>query len=184
VILKSLALLARGVQHKGRGRGLPACMYVNGAIVPMVYVHVKEITMSTVKCDRFCVDALVALVDELPRKEGTTRYGTPYAGLFAKDVATAFYAVLNDIDHPMKAKNEACSYDRPCGKCRRCALQAASDTAETEGKIVKQIASKSGTDARGRKTRNTWTMYYRPGEATGRAAMPTGLLEKIRLMRK
>jgi hypothetical protein len=152
--------------------------------MPIAYEYVKEIAMPTVKCDRFCVDALVTIVDELPRKEGTTKYGTPYSGLFGRDVATAFYAVLQDVDHPMKTKVENCSYERPCGKCRRCALQAASDAAEGEGKIVRQLASKTGTDARGRKTKNTWTMYYRPGEATPRAAMPTGLLEKIRGMRK
>lgn len=141
-------------------------------------------SVMSIKVDRFCVDALVTLVDELPRKEGVTKYGTPYSGLFGRDVATAFYAVLADVGHPMKAKNEACSFERPCGKCRRCALQGASNIAEAEGKITRQLASKTGTDARGRKTKNTWFMYYRPGEATVRAAMPIGLLEKIRLMRK
>lgn len=137
-----------------------------------------------IKVDRFCIDALVAIVEELPRKEGVTKYGTPFSGLFGRDVATAFYAVLADVDHPMQAKVEACSYDRPCGKCRRCALQGASDIAEAEGKIVRQVASKTGTDARGRKTKNTWIMYYRPGEAAVRSAMPEGLLEKIRGMQK
>lgn len=124
-----------------------------------------------VEIDESLVKAVGMIVDMLPRnvnKKATEhdKVQVLYKGVLQQEVATTFYALLTKRQHPLAAvKNDDCSFDRPCGNCRRCVLEAHSNLAEKEGLIVKVPRGKFVTKDN-KQVRVTWVTYYRPGEIT------------------
>ncbi len=111
------------------------------------------------------VKALGQVVAMLPRGTNPATK-EQYRGVLQRDVATAFYAVMRKHEVPLAdVVNEDCTYEKPCGKCRRCVLQVTSEAAEAEGTVVRVPR---GKDVRNEKTgrieRRTWVTYYSPGE--------------------
>lgn len=122
--------------------------------------------------DEGLVKALVTIVDLLPRGFRKDADGKltdiPYTGVLARDVATVFYDVMAKREHALAdVKNENCSFDVPCGKCRRDVLQVTSDSAESKGLVVRIGRSKEVTQKNGKQGRFNWVTYYRPGELKG-----------------
>ena len=124
-----------------------------------------------VEVDESLVKAVAMIVDMLPRNQNKKASANDhtvvlYKGVLQQEVATTFYALLAKRAHPLaNVKDENCSYDRPCGACRRCVLEAHSKIAEDSGAIVKVPRGKFVTRDN-KQVRVTWVTYYRPGEIT------------------
>lgn len=113
--------------------------------------------------DQELVSDIETIVDLLPRGKNEAT-GESYRGVFDTQVATAFYANLRDMKHPMAEHNEKCSYYKPCGNCRRCLLEVTSDAAIAAGKLVKVPRNRNKQDANGDIQSVQYVQYYRPGE--------------------
>jgi len=124
-----------------------------------------------VEIDESLVKAVAAIVDMLPRnlnKKATENDKTEvlYKGVLQQEVATVFYGLIAKRKHPLAdEKNEKCSFDTPCGNCRRDVLEAHSKEAEGKGLIIKIPRGKNKM-VNGHMVRSTWVTYYRPGEIT------------------
>lgn len=120
----------------------------------------KKLVMPEV--DEKLVKGFGLIVDMLPR--GNRKDGSPYTGVLQRDVATTFYAFMAKQGHPLaEAKNEDCSFDKPCGACRRDVLQVTAEAAENAGLVVKIPRAKT-VEINGKMERRSWVTYYRPGE--------------------
>ncbi len=135
----------------------------------------------TPEIDENLINGLEVIVDILPRgkRPATTKNGAPhplagqpYVGVLQRDVSTAFFSLMAKIGHPLaETKNDNCSYDRPCGGCRRDVWQTHTDEAERRGLLVRVPRGKSMRNDKGEMERVGWVTFYRPGEFKGGASV-------------
>lgn len=141
------------------------------------------------------VNAVILAVQEHPRdhkkdKDGN-RLEETHAGVFDYQVATLFYKTISKHKlHPLaEVKNDDCSWQNPCGKCRYDVLIAASEKAQALGKIVRippKTVEEDRTDGKGR-TRKVKVVkgnarYYMAGQVPAGGHNYDELADKIASM--
>ena len=126
------------------------------------------------KVPQAVVDTLVLVVQTHPRDEVKDKPGTYHKSIFDYEAATGFYTAINEPEklHPLAdVKNDDCSWEHPCGKCRFDLLINASYLAQEAGRIVRippKVVEEEKTDSKGR-TRKIRVVkgharYYLAGE--------------------
>ena len=106
------------------------------------------------------IQAAVKIVSELPR--GLDSSGKPYRGVFHDAARTAFYREFKDL-----IVNPNCTFDKPCGSCKRDVFQQSTRIAEERRLIVSKgwrPKLETGSDGRLVLSKRGYRKYYRPDE--------------------
>jgi hypothetical protein len=121
------------------------------------------------------IQAIAQIVSEFPRELDPS--GKPYKGVFHNELRTVFYKSFRDI-----AVNPRCSFDKPCGSCKREIFEKAAEIAE-ERRLISSKAwpPKSKKDAGGKLVlwKHGYKKYYRPDEIRKGSAYDPESLDRI-----
>jgi hypothetical protein len=106
------------------------------------------------------IQAIVKIVSDLPR--GLDPSGKPYVGVFYNEVRAAFYRIFKNL-----TVNPNCSFEKPCGPCKRDMFQEATRIAEERRVIVSKVWGprfRKGSDGKLMLYKRGYKKYYRPDE--------------------